>query len=270
MLVDFKYFAPSQKEELLNLLNDKGEKAKIFAGGTDLLPDIRAGLIFPSALVDVKKIQDLDGISFSQNQGLSIGPAVTINQLLENTHVKERYPILIKAGKQLASHQIRNRATVLGNLSNCSPCADMAPPLLCLNASIVISSKQGTRQLPLKDFFIGTKKSILKPTELLERVIIPIDMADSRGSYLKLKRIKGHDLAIVSVALVKKRGTIRIAIGSAAPTPVILRDFDINTKFNDICDEAVNAIHPIDDLRASAEYRMHMVKVFIERLTKEA
>ena len=266
MLREFQYSAPRKREELLALLAARGAKAKILAGGTDLLVNIREGIISPALVVDLKKIPGFDRVEFDPREGLSIFPAVTINGLIADKIVSRKYPLLELAARQLGSHQVRNRATVIGNIANASPCADMAPPLLCLEAKVEIVSGKGSRLLPLKAFFTGVKKTVLKPDEMVERIVVPAELAAGRGGFLKLKRIKGHDLGIVSVALLKKGNLMRLAIGSAAPTPILLKDFKIATPPAVVCREALRAIRPIDDVRCRREYREFMVGVYIRRL----
>jgi len=266
MLAEFSYRAPRTRDELLGLLAESDGKRKIMAGGTDLLVGIRDGALRPSLVIDIKKIEGFDRIAFDSKSGLSLGPAVTINALLESGIVCGKFPVLAAAASELASSQLRNRATVVGNIVNASPCADMAPPLLCLEASVILASASGVREVLLRDFFTGVKKTVLRPNELMERIIIPASMAGCRGGFLKLKRIKGHDLGIVSVAMIRQGKILRLAIGSAAPTPVLVPDLPASASAEKVCREALKAIQPIDDVRCTREYREFMVGVFIKRL----
>jgi len=267
MLKEFCYLSPATREELLDMLAEKGSNGRLYAGGTDLLVDIRGGKAPPLYIIDVKKIEKYHLLSWGELEGLSIGAAVTCSDVVGSAVVKAHYPLLADAAEHLGSPQLRNRATIIGNLCTASPCADMAPMLLCLDASVEISSKLGgTRRIPLKELFTGVKKTSCAPHEVVERIIVPPGMADSEGGYEKLKRIKGHDLALASVAVAKKGDRIRVAIGSCAVTPVLLPDFPADTPAADIAAEAERSIMPIDDIRASRDYRLFMVKVYIERL----
>lgn len=266
MLAEFSYRAPRAREELLRLLAETAGESRIMAGGTDLLVGIRDGAVRPSLVIDLKKVNGFDRLAFDPHSGLSIGPAVTISALLESSLVRSKFPVLTAAAAALASVQLRNRATVVGNVVNASPCADMAPPLLCLKASAIIASAASVREVLLSEFFTGVKKTVLKPGELMERILIPAEMAGCRGGTLKLKRIKGHDLGIVSVALVRRGKVLRVAIGSAAPTPVLLPELPASAPAEKVCREALRAIQPIDDVRCTREYREFMVQVFIRRL----
>jgi carbon-monoxide dehydrogenase medium subunit len=265
----FKYKAPTSRAELFGLLADHGEGAKVLAGGTDLLVDMRSGLCHPEMVINLKKVEDFPGLSCSENEGLIIGPAVTVNELLQNDAVLENYPLLAECALTLASHQLRNRATVVGNITHASPGADMAPGLLCLGARVVIGSRKGPREVDLKDFFTGVKKTVLGPDEIVESIVVPPGSAGSRGSYRKLKRIEGHDLSLVAVALTRNQGALRLSIGSAAPTPLLLEGFSDDDSTEDVVAAAREAICPISDLRASKEYRQFMVEVYVRRLLEE-
>ncbi len=269
MLQEFDYAGPATRAELHELLSRHGKEAKLLAGGTDLVVNLRAGIAKPLLVIDVKKVAEFRGISYGDKEGLVIRPSVTINELLADKVVNERFPLLAECGHDLASYQIRNRATVIGNVVNASPCSDMAPALLCLGARAVISSKRGEREIPFSQFFKGVKKTVLAEDELLERIVVPASSSGARGSYSKLKRIAGHDLGIVGVALMKKDGQIKLGISSSAPTPVLvegLREGDDEAK---VVAAARAAISPISDVRCSKEYREFMVEVFVKRLLKE-
>ncbi|MFW5689276.1 MAG: FAD binding domain-containing protein [Spirochaetota bacterium] len=269
MLHEFSYVAPESMDELLGFLAEHGPESTVFSGGTDLFVAIRAGLSRPSFVVDLKQVDELHDLSFSEADGLSIGACVTVNELVEHPIVSKRYPILRAAGEELATFQPRNRATVVGNVVTASPCGDMSSPLLCLGASVELRSARGSRTLLLKEFITGVKKTQIEPDEIVSRIVAPADQIDAAGGYRKLKRIKGHDLGVVSVALIKKAGTARVAISSAAPTPVLLPDFPLETPVAEIQAKAQESISPIDDVRCTKEYRAFMVDVFIRRLMEE-
>jgi len=194
---------------------------------------------------------------------------VTVNDLLAHEAVRAHYQLLHVAGSELATHGLRNRATVAGNIVTASPCGDLSGPLLCYEAEIEITSRRGSRRVPFSRFIEGVKKTVLGPGEIVERIVVPAKLQDGRGGYLKLKRIKGHDLGIITVALLKKDGLLRFAIGSAAPTPLLLKDFPEGTPVEQIEAEAQARISPIDDVRCTREYRAFMVNVFIRRLLAE-
>jgi CO/xanthine dehydrogenase FAD-binding subunit len=264
----FKYRAPVARAELLALLADH-EAVRVLAGGTDLLVDIRNGFAHPELVVNIKHVGGYGDIAFSSSDGLTLGPAVTINDVLRSQPIRDHYPLLVACAKDLASYQIRNRATVAGNVVNASPCSDMAPALLCLGASAVLSSRRGERVVPFTEFFEGVKRTVLQSDEVLERIVVPAQTADARGGYRKLKRIKGHDLGIVGVAVMKKDGLLRLGISSCAPTPLLVDRLTEDEATDSVVAAARNAIHPISDLRCSAEYRAFMVEVYVRRLLEE-
>jgi carbon-monoxide dehydrogenase medium subunit len=268
LLKPFEYYRPCTLEEAAEYL--KQDESRIMAGGTDLLVSIRKGAIRPEAIVDIKGIEELRGISLN-SEGLSIGAAVTINEIINSEEIQDQFPILVEAGRVLASHQVRNRATVAGNLCNASPAADMALPLLALDASAEVFSSKGRREIPLRDLFAGVKKTILSREDIL--VSLKVLHRPGKGRYMKKARIKGPDLSAVGVACFKQEKTLRVAIGACAPTPKSI-EMDISGMTADeIAAEtkkrAMNIIDPIDDVRASADYRRALVEVFIERILDE-
>ncbi len=263
------YLAPESRADLLGVLADRGPDAKLLAGGTDLLVDLRHHLVDPAFIVNLKKVSGYAEITFSHDEGLKIGAAVTINDVLRSELIQEYYPLLVAAARDLASYQIRNRATVVGNVVNASPCSDMAPALLCLSGRAVISSQRGERVVAFDDFFQGVKRTVLASDEILETIIVPPESAGGRGGYRKLKRIKGHDLGIVGVALFKREGVMRVGVSSCAPTPILVDGLSETDTAADVVAAVRRAISPISDLRCSKEYREHMVEVFTRRLLQE-
>jgi len=269
MLVKFAYKAPLSKEQLLDLLATESSDLRLLAGGTDLLVNIRNGVYRPETVVDLKKIPGFDAITWDRKEGLAIGPAVTINAVLSDAKVRESYPLLCACAKDLASYQIRNRATVVGNIVNASPCSDMAPALLCLDATVLIESKQGKREIPLAEFFTGVKRTVLHQGELVTSIHIPADKAGSQGIYRKLKRIQGHDLGIVGVAVANLGSGARIAVSSSAPTPVVTPLLRLDLPMAKVLEAVSAIIRPISDVRCSKEYRSFMVGEYTKRLWKE-
>ena len=285
MLHDFAYTAPTSRGELFDILaaqaggagakadgggtSSSPPRAKILAGGTDLLVNIRNGVMKPALVVDIKKVPGYSGISFSRDEGLILRPAVTINEVLADPSVREHYPLLRECGHDLASYQVRNRATVMGNVVNASPCSDMAPALLCLGAQAILASERGTRTVSFKDFFTGVKKTVLAPDEVLESIRIPPSSQGGRGSYKKLKRIAGHDLGIIGVAVCLLNGRLHIAVSSAAPTPALAESLSETASVEEAIAAVRKVISPIGDVRCSKEYREFMVDVFVRRLLAE-
>ena len=269
MTVMFDYRAPTRRASCSACSPTTAPGARVLAGGTDLLGDLRNGLVAPALVVNLKNVEGYSDISWSADDGLIIRPAVTINDVLQNAQVRESFPLLVACAQDLASHQIRNRATVVGNVVNASPCADMAPALLCLGARAVISSRTGQRTVPFTEFFTGVKRTVLRADEILEEIIVPPEAAAARGSYRKLKRIKGHDLGIVGVAAMSKDGALRLGVSSCAPTPLLVDGLSSRDPADDVVAAVRAVISPISDVRCSRDYREHMVEVFVRRALQE-
>ncbi len=269
MLHEFSYVTHPSLDELLAFLAEHGDETRVFSGGTDLFVNIRAGLVSPRYVADLKTVADLHEIAFSEREGLSIGACTTVNELITNKTVRERYPVLRIAAEELATFQLRNRATVVGNVVTASPCGDMTSPLLCLGTDVVLVSARGERRVPLGEFITGVKTTQIAADEIVTRLIVGAGQIDAAGGYRKLKRIKGHDLGVVAVALIKTKGKARVAISSAAPTPVLLPEFAADALAAEIQESAQAAISPIDDVRCTSEYRRFMVDVYIRRLMEE-
>ncbi len=272
MLGDFDYVRAGSVEEACALLAEN-EGARILAGGTDLLVNVRNRIISPALLVDIKGIPELGELSLED--GMRIGAAVPLNVVAENNKIRKGYPALAEAAGAVGSYQVRNRATLAGNLGNASPAADTAPPLFVLNAQVEIAGAGGTRTLPVRDLLVGVKRTSLARDEMITAIVLP-PTRGARSAFLKKQRIKGHDLAVVNMAgfYDPSTGKLRVAIGSCAVTPVLLPSLPEPVRGDDPLDEVVaeldriaqEAVSPIDDLRASAEYRRAMITVYLRRL----
>lgn len=225
MLPKFDYFAPETLQETFSLLGKYGKDGRLLAGGTDLIVGLRGRQESAKYLIDIKGVKELQILSFNEKSGLTIGAAVTLNKLIHYDAVAKTYPILREAATTIADFQVRNRATLVGNVCNASPAADSAPALLVLNAAVNISGQTGTKKVPIQQFFTGVKKTILASNELVTSIEVPIPPGKSTGVYLKARRTMGEDLALVGVAGLgapngKAGKEIRLAYASVAPTPV--------------------------------------------------
>ncbi len=268
MNFDFDYCAPQTETELLDLLATTKD-AVLLAGGTDLIVNMRSGLKKPTTVVNFKKIAQCHQLEFDAKKGLVIGAGVTVNNLLENKVVKEKFPVLAEACHLLASHQLRNRATVIGNIVNASPSGDLPPVFLCLDASIKLVSKKGERVVSLKDFFLGVKKTVITKDEWAKEVIVPAASADAKGDYKKLTRIKGHDLSLLGVAVVKGKGFLAVSVNAAAPTPVLVGRYAADVSMETVLSDILAKISPIDDIRCSKKYRLFMAQKYAKDIMKE-
>jgi len=284
-LPKFEYHAPASLSEALDYLSRYSGKAKVLAGGTDLLVSMKKREVLPEHLINLKGIQELKHIRYDKKRGLEIGGLVTLREIERSTIVKEKYGALWDAANVMAAPQIRSLATIGGNLCSAVPSADTAPPLVALGATVTLAGKNGERTLLVEDFFAGPEASVLNPVEILSRVFIPSPPENSGGAYLKLMRRNAMDLALVGVAACLKLDggkrvcqEARIALGAVAPTPMrALRAEEV--LVNKEPDEqlameagkiAAQEARPISDVRASKEYRTEMLRVLTKRAVMEA
>lgn len=280
-LPPFSLHRPRALREALKLLKEL-EDARPIAGGTDLIPTMREGALRVRNLVDLTQIGELGGI-WEDGGEIHIGAATTLSQLEGSKLIAERAPALWRAASSVGSVQIRNLGTIGGNLCNASPAADTAPPLLTLNAVLEIASEDGMRMMPLQGLFAGPKLTTLKPWELLTQVRFRIPPEDAGMSFQKLGRRRGHTISIVNAsAYLELEGEtcrdVRIALGSVAPTPIRMWEAEELMRGRRMTEELIKEaaaacqklIKPIDDLRASADYRREMSKVLVRRALREA
>ncbi len=274
----FEYLKPDSIKETISILSQYGKKAQILNGGTDLIVGIRDKINQPEYVVDIKAIPQLNEITYSEQDGLHIGATVTLNEISDSKVIQRNYPILAEACKTVGSYQVRNRATLAGNICNASPAADTAPPLLVLEATVNIVGPTGEKTVPIDEFFTGVKKNILKRGEIVTSVTIPPIKDEWTGVYLKQGRRKDVDLATVGVAVVCIRDEIRIALGAVAPIPIrafkteeLLKGKTIDESLLEKAGEsALTEISPISDVRSSQEYREEIIKVLVRRAVLQA
>ncbi|MFU7514756.1 FAD binding domain-containing protein [Clostridium sp. HCS.1] len=271
---ELQYLRPESIKEALELLDGYGKNLKILAGGTDLIIALKDRLINCNYLMDIKNIQELQEIRYTEDKGLEIGAAVSLNEIIHSDIINEKYGILIQAAKTLANSLLRNRATLLGNICNASPGGDMLGPSIVLEGKLEILSKNGVRIVPLKDFFVGVKRTVLKENELVSKIIFP--SIEGVGKYRRRSRIKGHDLAQIGVSMFLKNDSwLNVSITAAGPTPVIIEDFALLKKDNlkdnipVIVDKIMTSIKPISDQRASKEFRIDMAKYLSNQILEE-
>ncbi|MBI3097258.1 MAG: xanthine dehydrogenase family protein subunit M [Planctomycetes bacterium] len=249
----FDYVEPRSVDEAVALLSRGGERTRLLAGGTDLIPRLRRRQWRIDRLIGLRRIDGLRDLTLEDGV-LAIGAGVTLEELAASTTVSDVCPLLAEAARLMASPQVRALATIGGNLCHASPAADLAPPLLCLNATLRAIGPSGGRDIPIGEFFTGPGRSALRDGELLVQVRVPA--VEGRGVYLKFSPRRAMDLAVVGVACFRSHGVATVAVGAAAPTPL---------RVPASPDEAAARCSPIDDLRASAEYRREMVRVLTRR-----
>jgi CO/xanthine dehydrogenase FAD-binding subunit len=282
-LPKFNYLAPTTLDEALSLLSEYKGRAKAIAGGTDLVPKLkRREIRAPEYVIDLKGVPGLDEIKYDAG-GLSLGALVTIGMVETSAKIQQKFGILAQAAQSMASPQVRNRGTIAGNICNAVPSADSAPPLLTLGARLKLVSQKSERTVNIEDFFTGPNQTALGDDEILREIQVPDMPTNGKGVYLKLTPRRAMDLAIVGVAVVviPQDGIcqdIRIALGAVAPTPIRAEKAEAilkSRKFDDKLIEkaaqtAASQSNPIDDHRASAEYRRDMVEVLVKRAIKQA
>jgi len=282
-LPSFDYYRPTTLDETLTAMDRLDGNFCVLAGGTDLLVAMKERRGTHPALLDIKAVPDLGGIR-ADNGTICLGATVTTRAIAVSPLVQERVPVLSQSLKLLGSMQIGNRATIGGNLSNASPAADSAPPLLALGASVKLVGKTKERWVPLDNFFIGPKKTVIEG-ELLTEVRVPVSPA-ARGIFYKLgPRNAPEDICIVSAAVygVPDSGAngwkeLRIALGAVAPTPIRARNAEERLKGLPLDAKLVaeaawiaaeKDAQPISDIRGSADYRREMVYVLVKRALEQ-
>ena len=281
-LPKFDYVKPKGVSEALEILREnKNGRFRVYAGGTDVIPKIKERVMpAPEALVDLKGISELNYISHDEKDGLRIGALASIHDVVHAPIVKEKYAMLARAAASIASVQVQNRGTIAGNICNAVSSADSAPALLCLGAKALCEGNRGERVIDLDKFFLGPGKTVLAEDELLKEIHIP--SVKGKGVYIKLSPRSRMDLAVVGVAaFADVEGgifkDIRIALGAVAPTPMRAVNAEnrlMGESVNDRLIEETAAMaageaKPIDDHRASAEYRRMMVEVLVKRAIRE-
>jgi len=273
VLSQFEYIKPLVLDEALTFLAEH-EQTYILAGGTDLIIMLNKNMIDAKYILDIKSIPDLDVFKFTEGEGLEIGANVTVNELVESDVVQSKYRALCEAASVLATEQLRNRATLVGNICNASPGADLPPSLLIYDATVKIASAKGERSVPLRTFFTGVKKTLLNKDELVVSVFLPDPGKQDNSIYLRQTRLRGHDLSTVGVACrLNGDGKVAIAINSVAITPLLLTDLSDQLNAKGLSEESIlwaseeikKHIKPITDVRASKEYRSHMAGILLKR-----
>lgn len=280
-LPELEYVKPASLSDASKFLEEHEGAAKPFSGGTDSFVRLRDGVIKVGYLVDIKGLEGTKELSFDPKKGLTIGAAVTMNQVIANKDVVKHYPNLVEASKSVASYQLRNRATIVGNICNASPAGDTIGTCLALDGVLNVHGTDGERAIPLNTFFLAPGRTVLKPGDVVVSITLPPPPTGMVGVYKKLGRNKLSDLSIVGVTVLGYPSSqspsgysFRIALASVAPVPMeahkaeaILSEKKITAEtIAQAAEAAMDAVTPIDDVRGSARYRKYMVR----NLTHEA
>ncbi|TFG47630.1 MAG: 2Fe-2S iron-sulfur cluster binding domain-containing protein [Anaerolineales bacterium] len=266
-------------DQILSLLAEKQDQARIIAGGTDLVLELRQGTHDSvQTLIDISRVKDLDSIFLDENDLIHIGAGATHNQCVDSDIIRKHALPLALASWEVGAPQIRNMGTVVGNLVTASPANDTIVPLYALNAELVVRSLEGERKIALKDFYTGVRKHILRPDELVTELLLPKMTPNQRGVYLKLGLRKTQAISLVNMAVVLTMDgdqitAANITLGAVAPTIIHALEAEAFLVGKNLSDEMIlkaaeiaqKAAKPIDDLRASALYRQEITRVLVKR-----
>jgi carbon-monoxide dehydrogenase medium subunit len=281
----FEYLAPRTISEVIALLTEKGEKARILAGGTDIIVQVREGRRAPDWLVDIKHVPEVNELTYDPARGLTLGAAVPCYRIYEHPDLAVAYPGLIDAVSLVGGIQIQSRASVGGNLCNASPAADTIPPLIAGEAVCIVAGPEGRRELPVENFCIAPGRTALRRGEFLVALRLPPPRQRSGSAYLRFIPRNEMDIAVVgagvSLTLDESRNrctAARIALAAVAPSPLLvneaasalvggtLQDADIER-----CAQVARAAaRPISDMRGDADFRRHLVGILVQRSVRIA
>ncbi|MBM4339483.1 MAG: xanthine dehydrogenase family protein subunit M, partial [Deltaproteobacteria bacterium] len=275
-----EYFAPRTIAEALICMRRWKGKSALIAGGTNIIPSMRAGELKQEILVDLRRLKSLSYIKEEKHR-IRIGGLSTISELVSSKVIQRWVPLLFDAAQQLGNPLVRNRATIGGNLADASPAADTAVPLLALEAIVVIQGRK-ERQVPIDQFFVGPNRTVLKRDEMIKEVIIPKLSHKVRMAYFKLGLRNSMAVSVVNLALLMEMEKnickrVRIGFGAVAPKPIrayqiekMLENNEVTGKLLETCCKAISKeVHPISDIRASKEYRIEMASVLLKRGLRE-
>lgn len=283
ILPEFDYHRPETVDEACAMLAELGEKAKVIAGGTDLLVDLKREFSHAEHLVTLRGIPELTSVEKDADGTLRLGPMVTPNEVGYSPIVREAHLPLSEAALTMAAYQIRNRATIGGNLVSAVPSADMPPMLIALGSRIVLASKGARREIPLEEFFKGPRETELHDAEILVQIVVPPPAEGSGAFYVKHSLRDASALAVVGVAAgIRLDGGVcagaRIVLGAVAPTPLVAERASAALVGVAPGEEVIAAAaltaaaeaKPISDLRGSADYRRELVRELTERALRAA
>jgi len=280
----FEFYQPATLQEASRLVKQNGPGGRFLAGGTDLVIAMKEKGLLPKYIVDLKRVPNLSGIRENADGSITLGALTTMYEIETAPLIKKKFPFLAQSAAEVGSIQIRNRATVGGNMCNATPSADTAPALIALNAIVTIAGASGERSMNLEEFFKGPGQNAMDPAEILTAITIPKTGPHLVGDYIKFSPRDMMDLAYIGVAVAydlgsdKKCAGVRIVLGAVAPTPIRAKNSEallegqvlseeLATK---VGDEAAREAKPISDVRSSADYRRAMVGVMTKRAVLNA
>ena len=271
------YVRPQSVSEAVAFLAEGGERAKVLAGGTDILVQLRGGSQ-ANLLVGVEDVPELNELTYDPDAGLTLGAAVPCYKFYANPAVKREYAGLVDAAAQIGGIQIQGRASLGGNLCNASPSADAIPPMIALGATAEIRGPDGTRRVPVEEFCTGVRRTVLKPGELLVSLHFPAPDRNSAARYLRFTPRNEMDIAVAGsgVSVTLDNGTFksaRVVLSAVAPTPLFVKEAGDSLVGQPVNEESVqraaeiarDAATPITDMRGTVEFRKHLCEVLTRR-----
>jgi len=275
----FEFYQPATLGEASRLLRENGPGGRFLAGGTDLVIAMKEKGLLPKYIVDLKRVPGLSGIRENNDGTITIGALSTMYVIETSPVITKKYPFLAQSAAEVGSIQIRNRATIGGNMANATPSADVAPSLIALNATAKIVSTSGERTVPMEEFFRGPGQNAMNADEILTEITIPRTGPQLAGEYIKFSPRDMMDLAYIGVAVAynlandKKCSGVRIVLGAVAPTPIRAKNSEALLEgkvlteelATQVGDEAARESKPISDVRSSADYRRAMVAIMTKR-----
>ncbi len=252
-----KYFRPITINEYFTVSKDVGKQDfTLIAGGTDLIPRYECGHKLPETIIDLKKLPDFVGIK-KVGDNIEIGAGTTIEELKNNDLIKTHFNALFQSTTDFGSVQIRNRATIGGNICNASPAGDTLPALYAFSAKLLLRNKNGERIVPIDEFILGPGRTAIKKEEILQTLLLPL--SNSKSIFYKLGLREAMAISVVNFAIVYKQNQLTICLGAVAPTIIKLTGLD-NNSIDQILEKINSAISPIDDIRATGQYRRKVLQ----------
>ena len=278
-MVPFAFARPTALSDVFGLLDEHGEEASLLAGGTDLIVELRNRSRTPSVVIDLKRVAELQpGIS-ERGGWLTITATTAMTDVQENALVQMWFPALVDAAATVGSIQIRNRATLAGNICHASPAADTAPPLLVYDAVINVASGRGARRVKLDEFLVGPRQTVIQRGELVTSIELPIATERRAATFARMARRRGVDLATVNLCcLVDPSGRTRFAYGAVGPRPFLVTDETGALSDPSAADDSKDRVlqqlleraRPISDVRGSREYREAMLLLMSRRALRSS
>jgi CO/xanthine dehydrogenase FAD-binding subunit len=273
-MLPFSYARPSTLAEALALLERNGDRATLLAGGTDLVVELRNRSRRPEVVIDLKRVAEIQPAITSTDRSLTITAATSMTYVQENDRVRAYFPALVDAAATVGSIQIRNRATLAGNICHASPAADTVPALLVYDATVNLASTRGARTVKLEEFLVGPRQTALQRAEIVTSIELPLPRERRAAQFARITRRRGVDLATVSLCcMVEASGRTRFAYGAVGPRPFVVADATgvlADPSASDVAKDAalgelIAHASPISDVRGSREYRAAMLLVMSRR-----